>query len=235
MSNVMRFGDAELRRPGRRRRSTPPAGPEKNVLTGSLRTAPGDTAPPFDCMTRGAPDAEIGDAALEALEIAVHDRHQARVHGRGGEALELAELGQHVGRRAQIRPRARASCTISRARSSCAGFAYACSIADRHRLDVLLASARDRARAPRPRRAARLPLPSAAMRSPTSTRQSRERGRRRLQDVEVEVVRPALARELEHVAETRGRDDSGARAICLRARRSSRAWCRARGIQRRCA
>jgi hypothetical protein len=34
--------------------TTPPAGPEKNVFTGTRLTAAGVTAPPFDCITRGA-------------------------------------------------------------------------------------------------------------------------------------------------------------------------------------
>ena len=41
------------------------------------------------------------------------------------------------------------------------------------------------------------------------------RGRHRLRDVEVEVMRPALARELEHVAKARGRDHAGARPLAF--------------------
>ena len=53
MSKVIRFGAFSCR-PKPTLPITPPAGPEKKVFTGILRTAPGDTAPPLDCITRGA-------------------------------------------------------------------------------------------------------------------------------------------------------------------------------------
>ena len=52
MSNAIRFGAFNWR-PKPTVPMTPPAGPEKKVFTGILRTAPGDTAPPLDCITRG--------------------------------------------------------------------------------------------------------------------------------------------------------------------------------------
>src|SRR6185503_12573962 len=51
---------------------------------------------------RRRPDAEPGHAPLEALEVAVHHRHEARVHGRGRETLELPELRQHLAGRADV-------------------------------------------------------------------------------------------------------------------------------------
>ncbi len=182
--------------------TTPPAGPEKNVLTGSLRTAPGVTAPPFDCITRGAmPDAEIGDAALEALEIAVHDRHQARVDRRRRKALELAKFGQHVGRRAQIDVgpellhefaralRARDSRRSAACRSRPLRRLFSRSTATAWRTSFSSSGVTS--------------VPSCAMRSGDFDAAVARRGRHRLQHVEIEIMRPALARELEDVAEAR--------------------------------
>ena len=119
-------------------------------------------------------DAEIADAALEALEIAVHDRHQARVHRRGRKALELAELGEHVARRAQIdlgpellHERARALLVR--------GIGVGVQEADRDRFDAFLLQHRDRA-AHVVFASGATSAPSFAMRPATSSRQSRGAG-----------------------------------------------------------
>ncbi len=57
--------------------------------------------------------------------------------------------------------------------------------------------------------------PSWAMRPATSIRQSRGAGGMGFGNIEIEIVRAALARELEHVAKACGRDHAGARPLAL--------------------
>ena len=77
--------------------------------TGRRRPSAEVITPPFDCMTstRRA-DAERRQLVLEAAEVLVHDRQHVGVgDGRAG-ALELADLGQQLGRQRQrARPGAR--------------------------------------------------------------------------------------------------------------------------------
>ena len=228
MSNVIRFGTPSCS-PSPTLPMTPPAGPEKKVLTGvSAHRARRDRAAVRLHDARRAAYAERRHAALEALEIAVHDRHQARVDGRGGEALELAEL----------RPARRWTCTgtlPARASSRARERAPRARGWRRH--------AGSRSRPPRPashlqRRRRALALSSsderrdfrAVVRDAARDLEAAiaRRGRHRLRNVEVEVMRPALARELQHVAKPGGREHARCAPTCLRARRWSRASCRAR-------
>ena len=194
---------------------TPPAGPGEERIHRHLAHRAGRHRAAVRLHdARRARDAELGDALLEALEIAVHDRHQARVHRRGGEALELAKLREHVARRAEIdlgpellherrarAPRARDSRRRAGSRSR--------------------PPRRSSPSAPRPRGARR--LRRAASTSAAVVRDApvdfdaaiARRRRHRLRDVEIEVVRPALARELEHVAKARGREHAGARPLAF--------------------
>ena len=147
-------------------------------------------------------DAEIGDAALEALEIAIHDRHQARVDRGRRKALELAEFRQHVGRRAKVDlgPQLVSRGCARGARG--AGFAYECSIQTAMASTFLSRSTAT---------ALRTAFSSSGVTSAAVRRDAlgdfqpavAQRRRRRLQDIEIEVMRPPLARELDARREIR--------------------------------
>ena len=157
--------------------------------------------------TRHRPDAEVGRAAFEALEIAVHDRHQARVYRGGGEALEFAELSEHFTRTAEINAGPQVGYKRFRPLFM-RRVGVSVHKADRDRLDLLALQALDRAAhvvLGKRRHLGAVVRDAAADLDAAVAR----RRRHRLRDVEVEVMRTALACELERVAKTRSGDEPG--------------------------
>ena len=80
--------------------TTPPAGPESTVRTGSRAADARLVIPPLDCMTKirdwPAPDWRVSRSAFEALQIALHHRLQVRIHHHRAGALVFAELGKNL-------------------------------------------------------------------------------------------------------------------------------------------
>ena len=96
--------------------------PGEQRLHGSLARRRAVTMPPFDCITcSGTPSPRVVQLALEAREVAAHDRRHVGVeHGRRG-ALVLAPLARRPGARARRRrraPRAGSPRRAARARGS---------------------------------------------------------------------------------------------------------------------
>ncbi len=87
------------RRPRCTAASAPPTGPDSMSRTGNFRAVGVAVMPPPESiMNRRRRRPRAAEPFFQPLEVAGHQRLHVRVHRRRGRALELLDLGEHLGR-----------------------------------------------------------------------------------------------------------------------------------------
>ena len=80
--------------------TTPPAGPESTVRTGSLEADARLVIPPLDCITKilgfAARTRQVAHTLFEILQITLHYRLQVSVYNQRTGALVFAEFGKNL-------------------------------------------------------------------------------------------------------------------------------------------
>ena len=195
--------------------TTPPAGPESTVRTGSRRRSRAPTRPPFDCITRTPPrhdgcrraqTCSVMSGPTYAFTTVVETRSYSRysrrsrcdavtwsraVRARARAAPRGAARGTRAGSRSRPRPARARPTARRRARPRARASGVSIASVDEHALDDAEAA---------------------------GARHERRRQHRH----QVVEPRPHLAADREHVLEAGRRDERDARAAPLRAARSSR-------------
>ncbi len=158
-------------------------------------------------------DAEVGELALEVVEVARHERHHVDIGHRGGGALVLANLRHHLGRAGNGKPGRHLGDEAGQ-RLLVDGIAVGVEQGDGDRLHALREQRGDgRPRAGLVERARDLAVGAHALRHLPP--QVAGRQRRRRVDEEVVHVIAAFTADLERVPEAGGGEQPGARAFSL--------------------